>query len=390
MAGSGVTLYSTTAAGNKTVIGTIDWREDIYMPSQINDNLAQIMADIRALANTIGAGWVEVGDGDGIYTATYLAPDQFRIDGVDVTGFYRAGMRVRVLAPTPGQVFGTITAVNFSTHTNLTVAWDFGMALSNEAITAVYLGVGSGDTTNPDLQQAAHACRLVYADATTIRLERYGGCLLTIDNIPRLIPVAGVSHTVISGYVGVNPLYIYARMSSGTTMVLEGRSEAPIYDNRNGLPVHPTDAAITLVGMAYVRAGPTMLDDGARQAVSSFWNRLPRGYGFQQTNTTTSTTIVPLHSPIEMLIWSDSVFNVHITGYASLSTTGITFVQPLMNGGAVGQGQAGYYSVANAQLPLATAIIGYGTTGPHSFQLGGYVGAGTGTFTATIYGTVQG
>jgi len=144
MAGTGVTLYQTTAAGNKAVIGTIDWREDVYMPSQINDNVGQIMADIRALANNIAAGFIEIGDGEGVYTAVYVAANQFQFAGVNVTAYYRVGMRVRVTAPTPGTLTGTITASAFATHTTITVAWDTGQ-LSNEAITSVQLGVGSGD-----------------------------------------------------------------------------------------------------------------------------------------------------------------------------------------------------------------------------------------------------
>jgi hypothetical protein len=142
MAGTGVSLYATTAAGNKTVIGTIDWREDVYMPNQINDNVAQIMADIRTMANAVATGWIEIGDGEGTYTATYVSATSFRFDGVDVTAYYRAGMRVRVVAPTPGTISGTISSSTFSTHTTLVVAWDSG-SLSNEAITSVSIGVGS-------------------------------------------------------------------------------------------------------------------------------------------------------------------------------------------------------------------------------------------------------
>jgi len=148
MAGSGVTLYAVTAAGNKAVIGTIDWREDVYMPSQINDNLGQIMADIRAMANSVANGWLEVGDGDGVYTATYVSANSFRFDGVDVTSIYRTGMRILVAAPTPSFLPGTVTTSVFATHTTITVAWDAG-GLSNEPITAVFVGTGSSALSLP-------------------------------------------------------------------------------------------------------------------------------------------------------------------------------------------------------------------------------------------------
>jgi len=145
MPGQGVTLYATTAGGNKVVLGAIDWREAIYMPAQINDNVGQIMADIRAMANSIATGWIEFGDGDGVYTATYIAANQFRIDGADVSAYYRVGMRVRAVAPTPGTISGTISAVAYSApNTLVTVTWDSGAGLSNEAITAILIGIGSG------------------------------------------------------------------------------------------------------------------------------------------------------------------------------------------------------------------------------------------------------
>jgi hypothetical protein len=151
-------LYSTTASGNKTVIGTIDWREDTYMPSQINDNLGQIMADIRNLANSIANGWIEIGDGDGVYTAQWSATNQFAFVGVNVTNFYRVGMRVAVIGPVTGTVTGTVTGCSFSTHTYVSIAPDSGGLTVNEVYTAIYHAVGGADAAiNPGL--TSKSCR---------------------------------------------------------------------------------------------------------------------------------------------------------------------------------------------------------------------------------------
>jgi len=232
-------------------------------------------------------------------------------------------------------------------------------------------------------------CRLVYISSSTMRLIRFGGKFLTIDDTPRLIPTAGVDLVVIATFVGANPLYVYARIT-GSTMTLQGAGEAAVVDPRNGMMVHPSDPSISLVGMAYVYAGPTLTEDGANQAVSSYYNRMPRSYGYQQQNTTTSTGMVPLHNPIKLLLWGDSSFRFETAGYTQLSGVSSLISQLLMDGGGFGPAQVTYFPVANGQNPIALVFAGWGSAGLHSFQLGGYVNGFTGTWTATSYGTVNG
>jgi microcystin-dependent protein len=50
---------------------------------------------------------------------------------------------VKIQAPTPGTIYGTITAVSFSTNTTVTVDWD-STELSNEAITYISVGIIQG------------------------------------------------------------------------------------------------------------------------------------------------------------------------------------------------------------------------------------------------------
>jgi hypothetical protein len=124
--------------------------------------------------------------------------------------------------------------------------------------------------------------------------------------------------------------------------------------------------------------------------VSSYFNRLPHSYAYQQSNTTASTSMVPLHNPIKMLLWGDSSYQIQIFGYVQLNAAGNTIVQGLMDGVGASPVQSSYLPVANAQCPIATGMAQLGPAGLHTFQLGGYVSASTGTFVATTYGTVMG
>ena len=138
MAGTFIGKYDTTSANN-TATGTnsVSVAEGM-LPSNINNAFRSVMADIRQHYNE--AEWIEYGDGAGTYTATYASSTSFTIDGANVTAIYHAGRRVKVVASTPGTIYGTVSSTSFSTNTTVNVTWDSGN-LSNEAITSVHIGV---------------------------------------------------------------------------------------------------------------------------------------------------------------------------------------------------------------------------------------------------------
>ena len=145
MAGSYIGKYDTTAANNTaTSTGSVSVAEGM-LPSNINNAFRDIMADIRQFYNS--AEWIEYGDGAGTYTATYASSTSFTIDGVNVTTPYHAGRRVKLVASTPGTIYGSITSSSFSTNTTVNVSWDSG-SLSDEAITSVHLGITSASNTS--------------------------------------------------------------------------------------------------------------------------------------------------------------------------------------------------------------------------------------------------
>ena len=132
---AGIKDYSTTQADNTTLNG-INVAEGM-LPSQINNALRALMANTREWYND--SQWVIYGDGDAAHTFAYVSGTSFTIAGANVTPIYEAGRRVKIVASTPGTIYGTISSSSFSTNTTVNVTWDSG-TLSDESL-VVYLGV---------------------------------------------------------------------------------------------------------------------------------------------------------------------------------------------------------------------------------------------------------
>ena len=140
---AGIKDYSTTQANN-TTLNTISVAEGM-LPSNINNAIRALMKNTREWFND--SQWVEYGDGDGAYTATYASATSFTIAGVDVTAIYHADRRIKITATAPGTIYGTISSSTFSTDTTVNVTWDSGN-LSNETIDNVYIGAISKTNTS--------------------------------------------------------------------------------------------------------------------------------------------------------------------------------------------------------------------------------------------------
>jgi hypothetical protein len=140
---AGIKDYSTTQANNTDLNG-ISTAEGM-LPSNLNNAIRALMKNTRDWYND--SQWVEYGDGSNGYTASYASATSFTIAGVDVTSFYHADRRIKVIAPTPGTIYGTISSSSFSTDTTVNVTWDSGN-LSNEAITNIFVGALSKTNTS--------------------------------------------------------------------------------------------------------------------------------------------------------------------------------------------------------------------------------------------------
>ena len=176
---AGIKDYSTTQADN-TSLNSINVGEGM-LPSNLNNAIRALMKNTRDWYND--SQWVEYGDGSGAYTAAYASATSFTIAGVDVTSFYHADRRIKLIAPTPGTIFGTISSSSFSTDTTINVTWDSG-SLSNEAITNVYVAALS--KTNSSIPEGVIAtATLADGSVTTAKLaaDAVDGTKIADDSI---------------------------------------------------------------------------------------------------------------------------------------------------------------------------------------------------------------
>jgi len=161
---AGIKDYSTTQANNIDLNG-ISVAEGM-LPSNLNNAIRALMKNTREWFND--SQWVEYGDGSGAYTATYASATSFTIAGVDVTPIYHQGRRIKLIAATPGTIYGTISSSSFSTDTTINVTWD-SVSLSNEAITNIYIGALS--KTNSSIPTGVIAtATLADGSVTTVKL----------------------------------------------------------------------------------------------------------------------------------------------------------------------------------------------------------------------------
>ena len=171
--------YSTTQASNTSLNG-ISTAEGM-LPSNLNNALRALMKNTRDWYNE--AEWIEYGDGTGSYTSSYASATSFTIAGADVTSIYHANRRIKVIAPTPGTIYGTISSSTFSTNTTVNVTWDSGN-LSNEAITNIFIGaISKTNTSIPG--SVIDTTQLVDGSVTTAKLgaDAVNGSKIADDSI---------------------------------------------------------------------------------------------------------------------------------------------------------------------------------------------------------------
>jgi hypothetical protein len=257
---AGIKDYSTTAASN-TSVGGVSIAEGM-LPSNINNAFRAITADIREWFND--SQWVEYGDGNGAFTAAYASATSFTIAGVDVTGFYHAGRRIKLTASTPGTIYGTISSSTFSTNTTVNVTWDSG-SLSSEAISNLYVGIlsktndaiptGIGATKIADgsvsdaefqylngvtsaIQTQLNAKQAtITGSATTIDTESLTANRAVISNASQKIAVSATTDTEL-GYL------------SGTTSAVQTQLDAKNVKANNLSDVASASTARTNLGLA--------------------------------------------------------------------------------------------------------------------------------------------
>ena len=165
---AGIKDYSTTQSSNTDLNG-ISTAEGM-LPSNLNNAIRALMKNTREWFND--SQWVEYGDGSGAYTAAYASSTSFTIASANVTSFYHAGRRIKLIAATPGTIFGTISSSSFSTNTTVNVTWDSG-SLSSEAITNVFVGALS--KTNDSIPTGINATKLADGSISNTEFQYLNG-----------------------------------------------------------------------------------------------------------------------------------------------------------------------------------------------------------------------
>lgn len=115
--------WKTTASQNNAT--PPDGAPEGMTAGAINDVIREVMAAVRRQFEDVYFNW-------GL-TTVYVSGTQFRIDGVDATGVFAVGRRVRAVGSSTGTITGQVTTVSFATNTSVTVSWDSG-TLQNETL----------------------------------------------------------------------------------------------------------------------------------------------------------------------------------------------------------------------------------------------------------------
>ena len=176
---AGIKDYSTIQANNTSLNG-ISTAEGM-LPSNLNNAIRALMKNTREWFND--SQWVEYGDGNNAYTASYASATSFTIAGIDVTPIYHEGRRIKITAATPGTIYGTISSSTFSTDTTVNVTWDSGN-LSNETIDNVYIGAIS--KTNTSIPSGViSTIQLADGSVTTVKIaaDAVNGSKIADDSI---------------------------------------------------------------------------------------------------------------------------------------------------------------------------------------------------------------
>jgi hypothetical protein len=225
-------------------------------------------------------------------------------------------------------------------------------------------------------------CRLNYRNGSQISLDRCNGCWLTIDNVPQVIPEAGVVMSPAGLSAGAS-YYIYASMV-GAVMTISAYPNAPVIDARNGLKVLPTAPHFTLVGMAFANTGPTFVFQTLLYLVKSYYNRR---YLIDQQSismSTASTTDVSLQpgGVATIMEWSDEVMHAGAYVYGLVGTSGgICYINVAGIGGAQHQS---YGTNPSMNLSFSGVKVGNDRTQFNSYATGS-VNASSGQFYGTFW-----
>lgn len=244
----------------------------------------------------------------------------------------------------------------------------------NTAITTMYADLGNHGQ-----------CRLVFVDASTLRLNRHNGRWLMIGGVPCEIPSAGAT-LASTGLEATTMYYVYAYMN-GSTMALEASQTGYATDATTGVVIKSGTPSRTLVGLIYCKTAATFADSPSQRFVASYFNRRSRevvgGFGGNRSASNVGAFAeVNGEARTEFLTWEDSVVQMTFTGviwsgnasYYTVWGVGIDSTAEVWGGRAYG------FTYATGAVPLGGGLCGTLSEGLHYATILAQVSAtGSGT-----------
>jgi hypothetical protein len=157
-------------------------------------------------------------------------------------------------------------------------------------------------------------CVLAKSGANLV-LTPLRGNLLTVNNKACSIPDAGLTLAP-TGLTPSTFYYIYATATAGAVNALEASATVPATEVGTGNRIKSGDATRSLVGAAYVIAGPAFADTDGNLLVLSWFNRRRKKSrtAFTTDRTTTSDTVAELNSEIRgnFISWADEMVDASL------------------------------------------------------------------------------
>ena len=230
-------------------------------------------------------------------------------------------------------------------------------------------------------------CQLVL-DGTNLRLNPYGGNLLSINGIPQVIPNTGVSLAA-SNSAGVF-VYIYAFMN-GATMTLEMSTTAPAIQTGTGIQQKTGDSSRTLVGAAYTDTAGAWADTNGKLWTLSYYNRRVKSSRIAMTVSyaTASVNYQQIASlATNFISWGNE--NTDVKANIVFTSNGSVFyVQAQTETAAVIDSAAGRTPTANQNIgsAITSKISGVTEAANHQVLMFARMEAATGTLTVYASGT---
>lgn len=245
---SGIKDYSTTPADNNAT--PPNGFPEGMAPASLNDGMRQVMADTRSWYEE--PQWINFGE-----TPTQTGANTFTV-ATDLSARYTVGTRIKMTGTTPFTLYGTISAVSYSSpNTSVTVAMDSGsldstlnavsinqsLKTSQYFLDSLFTVMDNSDVTK---KLAFQVSGITTGTTRTVTIPDKSGTLAMTSDL------TSVLRNFIDGYT-------MSTAGSSTTMTI-GAGQAA--DSTNASYITDTNAVAKTTGSWAVGTGNGGLDTG--------------------------------------------------------------------------------------------------------------------------------